>query len=520
MIGLDRRRRFRLSLAVFLLVPPIFSLCGWMLNSWFAVSRNTVELRDLSEQLLSRIEFAVDYAILTLVDLSAKGATDCTADSLTQLRQSIALRGAVKNIIIIGEHDAYLCSGLPVAQQAEAHSPPSDFSALNSSYILRKQKSDPDGEFEVVWRVDAQRSLSVVVSVDMIMFDVFPSQLRENSRSVLLLGKTVPVARYPVKEVNQVTSAELVFPSNSIRFPLAVQLTVDQDDVALWNNGYDKIAILGSGLLGVLFSILIGRLISRPPSEVEALRSAIGRSEIVPFFQPIFSLKDQKVVGCEVLMRWLRENQTVAQPSRFIPIAEESGLIFEMTYAVIIASLSVLKPIVSEKTHFKIAFNITPSHFASLSFSHHLREIVDAAGIDPTHVVLEITERQEAINIEESRRGIEKARNAGFRISLDDVGSGHNGLSNIKDLPIDIIKIDKRFVDLVQSDDIALAIVRMLVDLASRLHATTVAEGIETEGQLEVLRACGVDEGQGYLVGRPMPVSDFLAFMTTSGSES
>lgn len=129
------------------------------------------------------------------------------------------------------------------------------------------------------------------------------------------------------------------------------------------------------------------------------------------------------------------------------------------------------------------------------------------------HIVIELTERQALVDAQEAAAQCRRAQELGFRVSLDDTGSGHNGLSHVQELPLDIIKIDKKFVDLVCTDRAAITIIEMLVRLAKALGASTVAEGVETIEQYHALRDCGVDEGQGYLVSPALPADRFIAFV-------
>lgn len=244
---------------------------------------------------------------------------------------------------------------------------------------------------------------------------------------------------------------------------------------------------------------------NRPIDPTRELRDAIRSKELQPYFQPIFSLGTGQTIGCEVLTRWVRADGSMVSPDRFIPLAEASGLIVPLTDHIVVASLSRLAAVLSRRPDFKIAFNVTPAHFISKDFLGTLCSAVDAANVDRGHIVIELTERQALVDPQEAAAQCRRAQGLGFRVSLDDTGSGHNGLSHVQELQLDIIKIDKKFVDLVCTDRAAITIIEMLVRLAKALGASTVAEGVETIEQYEALRDCGVDEGQGYLVSPALP---------------
>lgn len=215
-------------------------------------------------------------------------------------------------------------------------------------------------------------------------------------------------------------------------------------------------------------------------------------------------------------MRWIKPNGDLVSPNQFIPIAEATNMIVPMTRHVIRQSLETLSTYLRTDRDFKVAFNIVPSDFMSPGFAHDMLQITKKAGVATRQVVLELTERQATDNPGALRAAVMETRDHGFKIALDDMGTGQNGLSSVQDVPLDVIKIDKKFVDTVGREDVADAIVALLVGLAKKLHLKTTAEGIETEEQLNLLRKAGITHGQGYLVGKPLPLADFLAVQEKS----
>ena len=181
-----------------------------------------------------------------------------------------------------------------------------------------------------------------------------------------------------------------------------------------------------------------------------------------------------------------------------------------MTRHVMRAALETFEPHLNKRRDFKIAFNIVPSDFVSQSFAEEMLQLTKHAGVATRQVVLEITERQALGDTKSLRKAVTRVRDLGFKVALDDMGTGHNGLSSVQDVPLDVIKIDKKFVDTVGQEPVADAIIEMLVGLANRLKLKTTAEGIETEMQRLALLKAGVTCGQGYLVGKPVDLTEFL----------
>jgi sensor c-di-GMP phosphodiesterase-like protein len=197
----------------------------------------------------------------------------------------------------------------------------------------------------------------------------------------------------------------------------------------------------------------------------------------------------------------------------FIPLAESSGRIERMTWQILQRALAGLQPLLKLDREFKLSFNVVPRHLLSAGFVETLRRHVLAAKVSARQIVVEVTERDAIEDLDRAAAVVRELRDHGFRVAIDDVGVGHSGLSRLKALGANIIKIDKFFVDTVTADASTAAIIEMLVTLATDLRMSVIAEGIEAEDQVKALIACGVEEGQGYLVAAPLPLPKFIALL-------
>ena len=209
------------------------------------------------------------------------------------------------------------------------------------------------------------------------------------------------------------------------------------------------------------------------------------------------------------MARWIREDGTIIPPMNFIPLAESSGRIEAMTWLILRAALKEMHPRLREDKLFKLSVNVTPRHLLGDGFVETLRRVVAAAKVSVRQIVLEVTERSELPDLDRAAAVVKELRELGFRVAMDDVGVGHSGLSQIKGLGVNTIKVDKFFVDTITEDGSAATIVQMLVRLARDLGMTVIAEGIETSDQVQALINCGVEEGQGYFVSPPLPFAKF-----------
>ena len=245
------------------------------------------------------------------------------------------------------------------------------------------------------------------------------------------------------------------------------------------------------------------------------LRNALAAKAIVPHYQPLVSIAENRVIGFEALARWESAELGVISPLVFIPIAEECGLIGEL------GDQLLRRACVDAATWpagVKLAFNISPLQLRNASLGLRILTILGDTGLDPHRLEIEITESALVDNLEIAQRVIDQLRQAGIRIALDDFGTGYATLRQLQTLHLDKIKIDRSFVERVNEDNESMVIVRAILGLASGLGLTTTAEGIEDEEQLAYLKANGCTEGQGYLFGKAIPAQETLALLKRASS--
>lgn len=242
-----------------------------------------------------------------------------------------------------------------------------------------------------------------------------------------------------------------------------------------------------------------------------ALRRAIQRREFEPYFQPWYHLGNGDMAGMEVLARWRHPERGLLAPARFIPIAEESGLIAPIGEQVLRAACEQLRYWDTAGTSVPLlAVNLSPWQFRDPRLLDLLRGILDDAGVDATRIELEITESALMQDGEHTLATLGRMKDAGFRLAVDDFGTGYSSLAYLKRFPVDKLKIDRSFViDMTHDPDDA-AIVGTIIALARVLRLQVVAEGVETAAQRDALRAAGCDCAQGYLYAPPLPASQAL----------
>jgi diguanylate cyclase (GGDEF)-like protein len=247
------------------------------------------------------------------------------------------------------------------------------------------------------------------------------------------------------------------------------------------------------------------------------LRQALSAGQLEPFYQPLFNLAAGAISGFEALLRWRHPERGMISPADFIPLAEEIGLIVPL-------GEWLLRHTCTEAAHWpgepKLAVNLSAVQFRAGNLLAGVMNALAASGLPPQRLELEITETVLLSNNERILDALHQLRALGVRISMDDFGTGYSSLSYLRTFPFDKIKIDQTFIRDLFCQDGNKAIVRAVVNLASSLGMATVAEGVETAGQLEWLRSERCTEVQGYLISPPVPATDVRALLARVGQQS
>ncbi|MBI3779366.1 MAG: EAL domain-containing protein [Gammaproteobacteria bacterium] len=244
------------------------------------------------------------------------------------------------------------------------------------------------------------------------------------------------------------------------------------------------------------------------------LRRALERKEFVLHYQPQVNLHTGAVTGMEALIRWNHPEQGMISPARFIPLAEETGLIVpigEWVLETACAQIRVWED--AGQPPLRVAVNISAQHFKQPGLDETIRRILQETGVDPRRLDIELTESALAQNPETISGVLNNLERLGVQISIDDFGTGYSSLSYLKRFPVDVLKIDQSFVRDITTDPDDAAIVMAIIGMAHALGIQTIAEGVETKEQLEFLRKHGCEAMQGYYFSKPLPAADVAALL-------
>jgi EAL domain-containing protein (putative c-di-GMP-specific phosphodiesterase class I)/GGDEF domain-containing protein len=250
------------------------------------------------------------------------------------------------------------------------------------------------------------------------------------------------------------------------------------------------------------------------------MRGALERNEFRAYFQPKINLKTGRIEACEALARWVRPDRTIISPGRFIPVAEESGLIGALSDAIMREACWKAAAWARAGHETKVAVNVSALQFRSDRFAENVLRVVAHAGLAPQNLELEITESVVMADPDRALRIIKPLRDAGVRLAIDDFGCGHSSLAALSKLPFDVIKIDQQFVRAVERGDTqAAAIVDMILALARTLGMETVAEGVERREDMDFMAARGCHWIQGFLFGAAVSAPEFAELLRRQSGE-
>jgi EAL domain-containing protein (putative c-di-GMP-specific phosphodiesterase class I) len=244
------------------------------------------------------------------------------------------------------------------------------------------------------------------------------------------------------------------------------------------------------------------------------MRKMLQRAEFNVHYQPQVEVRSGKIAGAETLLRWPQHAEGTMSPMRFIPIAEETGLIVPMDEWVLQAACIQRRLWHEQGLELdRIGVNLSARHFHRADLAANVARVLDATSVAPHHLELEVTESMLMQDVETAIRTMAALKDIGVRISLDDFGTGYSSLSYLKRFPIDTLKIDQSFVREIATDRNSASIAEAIIAMAHRLNLTVIAEGVETEDQLAMLRDRDCDEIQGYLFCKPVPADQMTELL-------
>ncbi|MBP3953177.1 EAL and GGDEF domain-containing protein [Bacillus suaedae] len=361
--------------------------------------------------------------------------------------------------------------------------------------------------------------------------------LQEVSRRLLSLGDSLLVARMVGDEFAVVVSKETALSEKAIKVATEIMALLEDpvivDDYELYittsigisvfpDNGTDQDQLMINAIAAMnqakqrgknnyqLFSQSMGVKTQKSYSIEQDIRKALLHDEFAVYYQPRVDAATGEIVSAEALIRWQHPEKGMIPPGIFIPIAEEAGLITEIGDVVATKVSQQLRQWMNEGAHIcPISINVSAQGFLKTDLIMNLVSILETAQISPTLIELEITESSYLNNMGLVIEIIAELKKHGFRIALDDFGTGYSSLTHLRELKIDTLKIDRSFIRNITENKQDEIITSSVIQLAQGLNLKVVAEGVECQDQLELLKEKGCDQIQGYLFSKPVPTQEF-----------
>lgn len=494
---------------------PATSLNFWLDD--FILRQGQQEVDLIARRTIALAERRIELVLDSLGELAASGVDSCRSASIDVMRKAVFATTPAKEISVVGADGRTLCTdiGFLFGRRDVVHSQP--ITGENVAYLEVIRFED---RLEQMVRIRQMAPSGLTGLAALIPTDLFISQVGTQGKplrayaSMTMRDGVLIAEGGSMLEGERRMAANLIGILKSTRYGLIITVTLPRAEVIA---GYRDLKTLGLvvmaaiTLLLIIFAIfIVWRQRDNPIAEIER---AFKAGEFVPFYQPVVDIVSGHLLGAEILMRWRKPDGTIIAPASFIPLAESSGLILEMTRRLMRKVSTEIGAVIGARPRLQLSFNMTARHFADDRIVEDLCRIFRGSPIQLSQIVLELTERQSLDNLTTARRVIAALQGLGVKVAIDDVGAGHSGLSYILKLGADIIKIDKIFIDAMDSDRNSTAIIETLVDLAGNMRLDIIAEGVENFEQVLALRERGIRAAQGYVFSPPLPGSSFVTLV-------
>lgn len=498
--------------ALVLATTPLFAI-NMILNQ-YAESRALDEMRAMGEVSVHRAEEAITTTVSMLQRLDRDDVQTCSAEDRAIYEQLIIEYGMVDAIGLVDASGQRMCIVPDRDLKAEVVLPPlrTDGPLVGIGMLERKYLGARAAV--VSWDLKNENRLFAEVTPAVIAMDPGPEYLRSYRRTELSLGDDLlwySVGGYTSEGSDARNLLTVDVPSEL--YPLIAVVSAPASAALQVVQELKVVAAAACAGIALLF-VAIGIWYSwRPESEAnDEFVAAIRNGEFIPYYQPVMDIETKRVRGCEVLMRWRRPNGMIVSPGQFMAYAEANGHIFDMTRHMMRVSCEEVGALYGENPDFKLSINLFAGHFLDREIVADIKSIFESSEISYQQIVVEVTERYPLEDMDLARKIMAELQALGVRIALDDVGTGHGGMAYLQKLGVDIIKIDKMFIDSISSDDNSTTIVDSMVELADNLGMGIIAEGVEEEEQIDRLLELGVTAAQGYYFAQPMPAKEFIEF--------
>ncbi|RRV09188.1 EAL domain-containing protein [Pseudomonas sp. v388] len=483
-----------------------------------ARQNETLQMNAQGERFLIRLEQLFGQLRAGLDQLEQQPLRRCSPEMVGRLREVISGNRFIYEAAFVG--DKRTCSSWARKKVIDDSRAP-DIRGPTYDYWLNTSAQPDDNLAALVlgrgdFRVSTSRGHLTDV-VDLPAGGSLLVVLDNGTRAIPVLG---PAQAWPPADWSPGTDGALVttpgqliysMPTQSPEYQLVLitpRLSVQEKITGAW------------GLLvpfSLLISLCIGALVLQVAQQRKSLGAeltgALRRGELKVLYQPIFNLDTRQCVGAEALVRWRRPDGTLTSPDLFIPLAENTGQIRQITDFVLQQTLEKLGPVLRANPHLYISVNLAACDVVSARIGRVTAKLLALHKVAPQQIAFEVTERG-MVDVVVARNHLQVLRDRGHQVLIDDFGTGYCSLAYLQTLPVDCLKIDKAFIDALGYDAASSGVAPHIIRMAHALQLKVIAEGIEFESQALLLRSEGVMYGQGWLFARPLSPMQFVELIT------
>jgi sensor c-di-GMP phosphodiesterase-like protein len=502
-----RHRKWKVVAIVFGILAA--SVPVLMLNAWLR-NQGEDEASVTAAWALGYAEAQVARAAAAIKELAARGIDGCKPPHVEAMRRAALQSGVIKELVLIGPNGQTACadSGPPskphviVSVSTADRELMLDLVRISEERFLRVRRLGKTDKPALAALVPASLLLPQV--------SILGGPLNGSLRLTLAGGAQLSEAGESVENAPEQYHAR----QRSQAYGLSLGVSLPRNGMVANQDGLRRIGMVVTGLIAIailMFALVLIR--RRSGSTVADLTRAIMAEEFVPYYQPVVDIQTGRLLGAEVLARWRKRDGSFLEPAAFVALMETSGLAVELTRSLMRRVRDEIGPALGKRHHVSIAFNVAPQHFEDAEIIGDIGTIFDGSALKLSQIVLELTERSRIENLAGMRKTIAALQGMGCKVAIDDMGNGHSGLSYVLKLGVDIIKIDKIFVQAIDTESHSRTIIETLIDLAKSMRMDIVAEGVENFDQVTYLRERGITAAQGYVFAPPLPSTSFLQLL-------
>ena len=486
-------------LAAILAFLPVMGV-DWLLDNYVRV-RERGELQQSLDAVTDRIQAGATSAIGSLQRVLGDSPSLCTPTFIANVRKQMEESLYLKQVLVESTDGVQYCdafgANVVYAPLAQSVAIPGQSETMSVG-MLGDLKTPV---LKLTQAVGGTRLVSAFVPIVSTSNDGLLSRFPPTTmlRISLTDGTPVLVAGDPGPYDNRGNTEFVASDGFAGELPIRAEAAVP---FAMVRAGYSDLdvtlTVVACFMSGALLMLAL-QYVRRSKLPAFDLERAIAAGEIKPYYQPVINLKTGQLAGCEVLCRWEKKSGELVMPGAFIDYAEITGLAIPMTLALMQQVRNDLADLCQEMPDTKISINLFAGHFRDTTVVEDVQAIFGGSNVSYRQLMFEITERHPLANSAAANTVISGLHALGCRLAMDDVGTGHSNLAYMQTLGVDVIKIDRVFVDMIKSDTTLVPVLDGLIAMCRDLGTEIIAEGVETEAQALYLRARGVVMAQGFL---------------------